>query len=125
MKRYIGAIVLGVACFALGAAFQRYYDLRSITTAPQSQTAKAPPEPDNRIVEDKTGVNPAAIRFEHEPLWAYGFETPPKPGDKAQPQAPPNRNLRPNQDPAEQTQPPAHRGTRLTFRLTGFSHRRY
>ena len=117
MKRYIGAIVLGVACFALGAAFQRYYDLRSITTAPQSQTAKAPPEPDNRIVEDKTGVNPAAIRFEHEPLWAYGFDRPPAPGEKALPQNPPNRNLRPNQDPVEQTRPRQLEGSQATYSL--------
>ncbi len=37
------------------------------------------------------------------PLWAYGVTTPPKPGDKAVPQALPSRALRPNQDAAEQT----------------------
>jgi cytochrome c553 len=36
-------------------------------------------------------------------LWAYGFDTPPKPGEKAAPQKPPTRALRPNQDAAEQT----------------------
>ena len=34
----------------------------------------------------------------------------PKPGDKAAPQAPPSRNLRPNQDPGEQTRPRQRRG---------------
>ena len=38
-----------------------------------------------------------------EPLWAYGFATPPAPGDKAVPQAMPSRKLRPNEDPDEQT----------------------
>src|SRR4051794_23003090 len=40
---------------------------------------------------------------EPEPLWAYGFLTPPAPGDAAAPQAPPTRNLRPNEDPLQQT----------------------
>jgi cytochrome c553 len=40
---------------------------------------------------------------EPEPLWAYGFLTPPAPGDKAAPQAPPTRELRKNEDAEEQT----------------------
>ena len=44
-----------------------------------------------------------AVDFTNEPLWAYGFETHPAPGEKAAPQAPPTRNLRPNEDAAEQT----------------------
>jgi hypothetical protein len=51
------------------------------------------------------GVSFVHAQNEQEPLWAYGFATPPKPGDKAAPQAPPTRNLRPNEDPAEQTRP--------------------
>ena len=39
---------------------------------------------------------------EPEPLWAYGFTTPPKPGDTAAPQPPPSRALRKGEDPAEQ-----------------------
>jgi len=38
-----------------------------------------------------------------EPLWAYAYSEQPKAGDKAAPQPPPNRNLRPNEDQAEQT----------------------
>ena len=68
-------------------------------------------------MEDKTGVNPADIRFDHEPLWAYGFDTPPAPGDKALPQNPPNRNLRPNQDPVEQTRPRHLNGSNATYSL--------
>jgi cytochrome c553 len=43
------------------------------------------------------------INFAEQPLWAYGFDRPPRPGEKAIPQTPPNRNLRPNEDPDEQT----------------------
>jgi cytochrome c553 len=43
------------------------------------------------------------VDFSGQPLWAYGFVDGPKPGDKATPQAPPTRNLRPNEDPGEQT----------------------
>ena len=38
-----------------------------------------------------------------EPLWAYGFVTPPTPGEKATLPGPPSHALRPNEDPAEQT----------------------
>ena len=39
---------------------------------------------------------------EPEPLWAYGFLTPPAPADKAIPQSPPSRKLRANKPPEEQ-----------------------
>jgi cytochrome c553 len=42
---------------------------------------------------------------EPEPLWAYAYSTPPKPGDTATPQALPTRNLRPGESPEEQTKP--------------------
>ncbi|HET9466968.1 MAG TPA: hypothetical protein VFO48_01095, partial [Vicinamibacterales bacterium] len=62
MKRYLSTVLVGVACFALGMAFQRYYDSRR-TAEPAADTAVAPkPEP----------VAPA-IQFDREPLWAYGF----------------------------------------------------
>ena len=66
MSYRIGALVLGLVCIALGAAFVH--------------AAGGP-----------------------EPLWAYGFLTPPAPGDAAPPQGAPTRNLRPNEDPVEQT----------------------
>ena len=49
------------------------------------------------------GETPGRAAGEPEPLWAYGFSTPPAPGDKAVPQSPPSRALRPNEDPVEQT----------------------
>jgi cytochrome c553 len=51
------------------------------------------------------------------PLWAYGFATPAKPGEKAGPQAPPTRDLRPNEDPAEQTRPQHVEGSTAAFSL--------
>ena len=49
------------------------------------------------------GATPGRAAGEPAPLWAYGFSTPPAPGDKAIPQSPPSRALRPNEDPLEQT----------------------
>jgi cytochrome c553 len=63
------------------------------------------------------GVSFVHAQNEQEPLWAYGFATPPKPGDKAAPQAPPTRNLRPNEDPAEQTRPQHVEGSSGTYTL--------
>jgi cytochrome c553 len=40
-----------------------------------------------------------------EPLWAYAYSTPPKPGDNATPQALPTRSLRAGESPEEQTKP--------------------
>lgn len=99
MKRYTATILVGIVCFGLGVAFQRFADSRR---APQ------PPAPAGKI---------ATIPFEREPLWAYGFEAPPQAGDKAIPQAPPTRNLRPNEDPAEQTRPRRAAGSQATYSL--------
>jgi cytochrome c553 len=94
MKRFISTIVVGLACFALGAVAQRYYDTRW-----QARETVADVQ--------SPGAVPAAqsVDFASEPLWAYGFETVSKPGDKAAPQAPPNRKLRANEDPNEQNRP--------------------
>jgi cytochrome c553 len=87
---------LCVISFAAGAVVQRLYDRRVPAVAPQSdQPAAASPAP---VPEPRLAVD-----FGRQPLWAYGFVDPPKPGDKATPQAPPTRNLRPNEDPGEQT----------------------
>ena len=116
MKR-AGVIVLAVVCFALGAVVQRMYDTRRVGLPSPAQTAAAPPRPEARPVEPTPTVTAVPIQFDKEPLWAYGFEAPPKPGDKAQPQAPPSRNLRPNQDPAEQTRMRRLEGSAATYSL--------
>ncbi|RPI48379.1 MAG: hypothetical protein EHM55_25685 [Acidobacteria bacterium] len=104
MKRYLGTAVVAIVFFALGAAFQRYYDARR---------APAPADVTTSVVEPKA----PPIPFDRAPLWAYGFETPAKADDTAPPQAPPTRELRPNQDPAEQTRPRQARGSRATYSL--------
>ena len=106
MKRYLGTASVAIVFFVLGAAFQRYYDARR-PVAPPAEVATAPVTP----------PKPPSIPYERAPLWAYGFETPAKADDKAPPQAAPTRNLRPNEDPAEQTKPRQARGSRATYSL--------
>ena len=74
-------IVLAIACFALGAVAQRYYDTRRPAREIVATVQPPPAVP----------ATPA-VDFASEPLWAYGFDTVSKPGDKAAPQAPPNRS---------------------------------
>ena len=106
MRRYVNTAIIAVVFFALGVLFQRYYDSRRpAPTAPVSTSAETP------------SVKPPTIAFDREPLWAYGFEGPAKSTDTAQPQAPPTRNLRPNEDPAEQTRLRDVRGSRATYSL--------
>jgi len=91
VNRPVTTILLGIVCFALGAIVQRYYDTRA--TAPRARAGT--PQP--------ASPTPPAIDFADEPLWAYGFGSVRKVGDTAAPQAPPNRQLRPNEDAHEQT----------------------
>ncbi len=106
MKRYTATIIVGIVCFGLGVVFQRLYDSRRAGAPPEARQPASPVPP-----------APAPIRFDREPLWAYGFEAPPKPGDTAAPQVPPTRNLRPNEDPAEQTRPRRATGSRAQYSL--------
>src|SRR5579862_8902979 len=93
--RLAKAAALGLISFLLGAAVTRYYDMHR--GAPQSlQIAKVP-------AETVKGPEALHIDYQHEPLWAYGFDKPPMPGEKAAPQNPPSRNLRTDEDPSEQT----------------------
>ena len=113
MKRIGTGLVLTIG-FALGAAVMRYYDTHqparqmAKTTAPA--TAAAPAEPAAR-------ARVAIVNFDREPLWAYGFTDAPKPGDTAQPQAPPTSMPRPNQDLAEQTMPRHVEGSTASYAL--------
>jgi len=107
LKRVLSTALVGVVSFILGVAFQRYYGSRPAPAQPLpseiSITKPEPPKP--------------AIQYDREPLWAYGFETVAKADDKAPAQAPPTRNLRPNEDPAEQTRPRRARGSNATYSL--------
>jgi len=111
MNQYIRPIVVGIACFALGAAATRYYDVHKLT-APQAVQNVKPAEQPN-----KPEIPAISIDFGQEPLWAYGFERPPLPDEKARPQAPPNRDLRPDEDPNEQTRPRHLEGSGATYSL--------
>ena len=107
MKRFLSTALICVVSFALGVAFQRYYDSRRAPAQPLpseiSTTKPEPPKP--------------AIPFDREPLWAYGFDTVAKADDKAPAQASPTRNLRPNEDPAEQTRKRRARGSDASYSL--------
>ena len=94
MRRRVGLVALCIASVALGAVLQRFYD-----TSPSGGLRPV-------ATESPSGGEPGtAVRvdFAGEPLWAYGFLEPPAPGEKAAPQAPPSRKLRPNEDATEQT----------------------
>jgi cytochrome c553 len=118
VKQRFRVVVLAFACFALGAVAQRFYDARRPQGRQQAvQAVKPPSETNVPAGEDKGGVNLEAIRFDHEPLWAYGFDKPLAPGEKALPQAPPTRNLRPNEDRVEQMRPRHIEGSGAAFSL--------
>ena len=106
MTSSLRLLVVGLICFALGAVAQRYYDTR------QSAGGSLP------VLSDNQAPGPSApIHFEQEPLWAYGFERPPQPGEKASPQNPPTRDLRPNEDANEQTRLRRLDGSQATYSL--------
>lgn len=88
---------------------QRLYDRRAVAPDAAATSAAAPtPAADN---------SKPTVDFSKQPLWAYGFLEPPKPGEKAAPQAAPTRNLRPNEDATEQTRPRQAPGTTASFSL--------
>ena len=99
MKR-LGTVIVFVVGVLVGH-FATYYFMHR----PEPKVAQAPQAPVAKPAEAPEAPRVANIRFEQEPLWAYGFTEPAKPGDKAQPQAPPTNKPRPNQDLTEQTKP--------------------
>jgi cytochrome c553 len=107
VKRFLSTAIVGIVCFGLGIAFQRYSDARRAPApATIESTATATPEPAKLSIE-----------YDREPLWAYGFETVAKADDKAPAQAAPTRDLRPNEDPEEQTRARQARGSRASYSL--------
>jgi cytochrome c553 len=63
------------------------------------------------------GLVDAAVPAVSEPLWAYGFDRPAEPHEKALPQAPPNRNLRMDESALEQTRPRRLPGSDQAFSM--------
>jgi cytochrome c553 len=107
VKRILTPLLVGIVGFALGIGTQRYYDSRRAPVTQTAETAKPAAQPE-------VALN---INFEQQPLWAYGFDRPPAPGEKASPQNPPNRNLRSNEDPGEQTRPRTLEGSDASYSL--------
>ncbi len=101
MKRLLGGLAIGVACFALGVAFQRFEDARR--AVPARAPAAATPAPPATVPGETDALGAPSIDFDREPLWAYGFDRPRRPGEIAKPQAAPSRELRSDEDPTEQT----------------------
>ena len=99
---FVKTSVLVAASFILGVSVTRYYDTHPATPAPSA------PQPI---------ANEPRVDLEREPLWAYGFDEPAKPGDTAKPQTPPNRNLRPNEDAGEQTRSRRLKGSEAQYSL--------
>lgn len=107
MRRSIGVVVLCAVSFVAGAIATRWYDRRG---AAAEGTRASSVEPAGTLPE-------ARVDFSQQPLWAYGFPTAPAPGEKAEPQRPPSRALRPNEDEAEQTRPRSLPGSMGAFSL--------
>jgi cytochrome c553 len=85
---------------------QRLYDRGTAPAAASTSPVTAPADLASTVVD-----------FTQQPLWAYGFPTPPAPGEKAEPQRPPSRALRPNEDEGEQTKPRSLPGSAGSFSL--------
>src|SRR5260370_11577296 len=72
VKQRFSVVVLALVCFTLGAVVQRFYDARRPQGRQQAiQSVRPPAETNTPAEEDKGGVSVEAIRFDHEPLWAY------------------------------------------------------
>ncbi len=106
MNGFFKTAFLVIASFALGSVVTRYYDVHRPVSQPV-KTAEAP-----------AAANVVHVDLEHEPLWAYGFDTPAAPGEVAKPQAPPApRGPRPNEDLEEQTKPRHLEGSKASYSL--------
>ena len=110
MKR-LGSVIVFVVGVLVGHAATYLYMHR-----PETKVAQAP-APAPKSTEAPEAPRAANVKFEQEPLWAYGFTDFAKPGDKAQPQAPPTSKPRPNQDLTEQTKPRAVEGSPVQYSL--------
>jgi cytochrome c553 len=108
----VGTVLVLIIGVALGAGIMRYYD----THQPAGKVAEAPAAAP-KTAEPAAPARMANIAFDKEPLWAYGFTDVAKPGDKAQPQAPPTNKPRPNQDLDEQTRPRTVEGSSARYSL--------
>ncbi len=110
MKR-LGTVLVFVVGVLLGHAATYIYMSR-----PAPRVAQAPAPPAARPAE-ALPARVANVAFDKEPLWAYGFTDVARPGDKAQPQAPPTNKPRPNQDQDEQLRARQVEGSPASYNL--------
>ena len=106
MNGLFKTFVVGIACFVAGVAATRYFDAHRTPAAQPAAKAEAP-----------AATNTVHVDLDHEPLWAYGFDKPAAPGEIAQPQAPPSRKLRANEDAGEQTKIRHLEGSKAAYSL--------
>ena len=111
MKR-LGTVIVFVVGVLVGHIATYYFMHR-----PEPKVVQAPAAPAAKPAEAPEAPRVANVRFDQEPLWAYGFIESAKPGDKAQPQAPPTNKPRPNQDLTEQTKPRSVEGSSGQYSL--------
>jgi len=90
MKQRLGALVLGIGCFALGLTVQRAYDTHTannlqaiekkdaLPTSGAATPSGQPPSP----IWTAAQVDRSKIVYAKEPLWAWGQTEPPKPNEK-------------------------------------------
>ncbi len=104
MKRS-SLILVAIISFGLGIVAQQAYDRYRAPAAKGAQEAAA------RLPQ------PVVVDFTKEPLWAFGFEGPPQPGEKAAPQQVARRGLRPNESKEEQEKPRTVPGSSQQFSL--------
>jgi cytochrome c553 len=109
----LGTVIVFVIGLLLGHLGTYYVMRRPAPTVAQAPAVAPAPKP----AEAPEPPRLANINFDREPLWAYGFTDAPKPGDKAQPQAPPTSKPRPNQDVIEQTKPRHVEGSTASYSL--------
>ena len=111
MKTTFSELIFGLTCFILGLVVMSNVDrARGLKpSGPATQVA----QPGG--VDLTAPQAPVVVDFANQPLWAYGFERRPEPGEKAQPQAPPNRRLRPNESEEEQTRKRTLEGSTASY----------
>ncbi len=118
MRSRVGILVFGMTCFILGMVVMSNVDRLRGRRRPAAAVAQAPAAPGGGLGLDVVvPPPPAVVDFAGQPLWAYGFERRPEPGEKAQPQGAPSRKLRPNEPEEEQTRKRTLAGSTALYSL--------
>ncbi len=110
MRTTFGDLIFGLTCFIIGMVVMSNLDRTGgLRPGPARQAAQP------GSVDLMAPQTPVVVDFTNQLLWAYGFERRPEPGERAQPQAPPNRRLRPNEPEEEQTRTRTLEGSTASY----------